>query len=1118
MLCDRSMIQLPEQSIHSGLFRSNLISILVTALPLCLLVVFLMWSGYQDEISHIEKQVREEAMQTLRSRVDDAVSYADFMAGNIDERTRLDVRERVQAAHALATGLFQKFSDSLPRPALEKMILEALRPLRFDDGQGYYFATRLDGIELLFADHPELEGKSMLEVKDNSGRPVIVDMIALARSQGEGFYEYVWTKPDVPGSDHRKISYIKYFEPYDMFIGTGLYVEDVEAMIKKEVLSRIETMRWGQDEYLFVFQYDGLYLSHLQKKYIGQNLLTLRDPNGIPINEELVRICKSGGGFLDYQWDKYSTGTLVPKLSFAKGLSKWEWVIGTGLYLEDIEARQAAVRKALREKTLVSVGGFSFLVIFSILCSYLYSRRFQKMLQHEIQPILHFLNSKPDQRTKLAAKDQNFVEFWNIAEAALKLDTLWRESQENLLEKENMQRLLLENTQQGIYGLDKAGNCTFANAACIHMLGYRNEGEIVGNYTHFLIKTSCPSENCVICKAIAAGTPIHEESEVMWRKDGTQIPVELWSHPIVDKGVAAGGVVTFFDISERKKAEAEVRRSESRLRRLVDILQHPSKTIQELFDYALDQAIQLTESKIGYIYHYHEDRKEFVLNSWSKEVLPACTVRKPQTCYELAKTGLWGEAVRQRKPIIVNDYQAAHPLKKGYPDRHVQLLKFVTVPIFKGDQIVSVVGLANKETDYEQTDILQISLLMEAVWKIAENMQAEEDRKKLQVHLQQAQKMEAIGTLAGGIAHDFNNILGAILGYAEMIQEDSPAGSRTRSDIDQVVMASHRAKELVKQILNFSRQAATEQIPLQPALIIMEVVKMLRSSLPSTIDLQQDVDPDAGLILADPTQIHQLLVNLCTNAFHAMEETGGTLAISLKKTTLSMEDLASEPQIQPGDFLQLSVGDTGSGIAPEIQEKMFDPFFTTKEVGKGTGMGLAIIHGIVKSYKGFVTCHSQPGEGSVFHVYLPVLQDPVVLERQPVPLDLSQFGNERILFIDDEEILADMGKAILERLGYRVTVKRNSIEALNTFQNQPNQFDLVITDQTMPGMTGSDLARRMLQIRPGMPIILCTGYSSVMSEEKARLMGIKGFAMKPLARKDIGALIRKILDEEKPIN
>ena len=397
---------------------------------------------------------------------------------------------------------------------------------------------------------------------------------------------------------------------------------------------------------------------------------------------------------------------------------------------------------------------------------------------------------------------------------------------------------------------------------------------------------------------------------------------------------------------------------------------------------------------------------------------------------------------------------------------------------------------------------------------VTEKKKAAEEKQKLQVQLQQAQKMEAIGTLAGGIAHDFNNILGAILGYAEMVQEDSPAGSRSRGDIDQVVKASHRAKELVKQILNFSRQAATEQIPLHPALIIKEVVKMLRSSLPSTIDLQQDINPDVGLILADPTQIHQVLVNLCTNAFHAMEETGGILTISLKKTTLSKSDLTSEPQVQPGDFVQLSISDTGSGIAPDIQEKMFDPFFTTKEVGKGTGMGLAIIHGIAKSYKGFVNYNSQPGEGTVFHVYLPVIKDPALLEIEPVPFDLPLLGNERILFIDDEEILADVGRAMLERLGYRVTVRRNSIEALNTFQNQPNQFDLVITDQTMPGMTGSDLARRMLQIRPNMPIILCTGYSSVMSEGKARSLGIKGFAMKPIAKNDLAALIRKALDGE----
>ena len=401
---------------------------------------------------------------------------------------------------------------------------------------------------------------------------------------------------------------------------------------------------------------------------------------------------------------------------------------------------------------------------------------------------------------------------------------------------------------------------------------------------------------------------------------------------------------------------------------------------------------------------------------------------------------------------------------------------------------------------------------------VTERKNAEEESNNLQKRLQQAQKMEAIGTLAGGIAHDFNNILGAILGYAEMVQEDSQAGSRSRGDIDQVVNASHRAKELVKQILNFSRQAATEQIPLQPALIIKEAVKMLRSSLPSTIDLQQDIDPDVGLISADPTQIHQVLMNLCTNAFHSMEETGGTLTLSLKRKTLSKVDLASEPQVQPGDFVQLSVSDTGSGIAPDIQEKMFDPFFTTKEVGKGTGMGLAIIHGIAKSSKGFVSFHSQPDEGTVFHVYLPVIADtPVEIETAP-PLDLTQLGNERILFIDDEEILAEMGQAMLERLGYRVTVRRNSIDALSTFQNKPDHFDLVITDQTMPGMTGIDLARRMLQIRPGMPIILCTGYSTLVSEEKAKLLGIKGFAMKPLAKKEIAEIIRQVFDGGKPLS
>ena len=399
---------------------------------------------------------------------------------------------------------------------------------------------------------------------------------------------------------------------------------------------------------------------------------------------------------------------------------------------------------------------------------------------------------------------------------------------------------------------------------------------------------------------------------------------------------------------------------------------------------------------------------------------------------------------------------------------------------------------------------------------ITHRKKAEDERQKLEQQLQQAQKMEAIGTLAGGIAHDFNNILGAILGYAEMIQEDSPTGSTLRGDIDQVVKASHRAKDLVKQILAFSRQAETQKIPMRPAAMVKESMKLLRASIPTTIDVQQDIDSETDLILADPTQFHQMTMNLCTNAYHAMEETGGILLISLKNKVLAQQDLLGVPDVQPGHFIQFSIRDTGSGIAPEIRERIFDPYFTTKEAGKGTGMGLAIVHGIAKSYGGFITCHSEIGAGTVFEIYLPAVLEQIVPETKE--FELIPLGTERILFIDDEEILVKMGQTLLERLGYKVTTKMSSIEALATFKNKPDAFDLVITDQTMPGMTGVDLARSMLHIQPNLPIILCTGYSTQISKDNVKSYGIKGFALKPLARKDIAALIRKVLDEGKLIS
>nr|MBF0223305.1 response regulator [Desulfobulbaceae bacterium] len=386
---------------------------------------------------------------------------------------------------------------------------------------------------------------------------------------------------------------------------------------------------------------------------------------------------------------------------------------------------------------------------------------------------------------------------------------------------------------------------------------------------------------------------------------------------------------------------------------------------------------------------------------------------------------------------------------------------------------------------------------------------AEKQKADLEVKLRQAYKMEAIGTLAGGIAHDFNNLLGAILGYSEMARDDAPQGSSIARDLDKVLIASHRAKELVKQILTFSRQSQVDLIPIAIQPIIKESLKMLRSSIPTTIEIRDDIDSECGNVLADPTQIHQILMNLCTNAYHAMEEKGGTLSIALKSASIESVAELKTSHGNSGEYIELVVADTGSGIGPDVINKIFDPYFTTKEVGRGTGMGLAIIHGIVNEYGGDIKVESILGKGTTFHVFFPV-SDGDVKEAEEMSETIPQ-GEGHILFVDDEDILAEMGKEMLERLGYDVTVKMSSLEALEVFQNSPDSFDVIITDQTMPGMTGSDLARRILQIRPHMPIILCTGYSTLIDEKSAKFIGIREFANKPLSKITIAQLLRKVL-------
>jgi PAS domain S-box-containing protein len=387
------------------------------------------------------------------------------------------------------------------------------------------------------------------------------------------------------------------------------------------------------------------------------------------------------------------------------------------------------------------------------------------------------------------------------------------------------------------------------------------------------------------------------------------------------------------------------------------------------------------------------------------------------------------------------------------------------------------------------------------------------ETKKLEAQLRQAHKMEAIGTLAGGIAHDFNNILAAIIGYTEMAWTNVSESSRSRQYLGQVLKAAHRAKDLVTQILASSRQRqAQERVPVEIVPVIEEAVKLLRASLPATIEIRQDFRSAKGVVLGDPTEIHQVLVNLCTNAAHAMEERGGVLELSLDERIIASETGADHADLEPGHYLRLTVGDTGHGIDPATLERIFDPYFTTKEVGRGSGLGLAVVHGIVKRYGGAITVSSEPGVGTTFHTLFPAIENFASPEADEAEKPIIR-GTERILFVDDEETLVEMGKIILEWLGYNVSVTTNSAEALELFVAQPDRFDAVITDYTMPHMTGADLAKEMMRVRPDIPIILCTGFSENITEEKAVEMGVRAFAMKPLNMREIAETIRKVLDK-----
>jgi PAS domain S-box-containing protein len=511
------------------------------------------------------------------------------------------------------------------------------------------------------------------------------------------------------------------------------------------------------------------------------------------------------------------------------------------------------------------------------------------------------------------------------------------------------------------------------------------------------------------------------------------------------------------DISERKQAEEALRNSEEKYKDLVENIKEVIYTLDK--NGIMTYISPVIQTVLGY------DSSEIIGRSFTEFIYSEDLPRQK----ERFKSVLSG-------PIGSDEYRL---LSKSGEIRWVQTS---SMPILEENQTVGLRGVLSDITE----------------------------SKRLQLQLQQARKMESFGTLAGGIAHDFNNILGIIIGNTELAMDDLPKWNPARLNLEEVLNASFRARDVVRQLLSFARETKLEKKPINIARIIQESLKLLRSSIPTSIELRQNIPKDIDTILANPTQINQILINLSTNAHDAMPD-GGILEISLKNVELGEESAVQYPDLNPGRYVNLKISDTGQGISVEEMDRIFDPYFTTKEVGKGTGMGLSVVHGIVKSHEGTISVESEYGQGTTFSLFFPVVEEQAVIETETV--EELPTGNERILFVDDEESILYAGRISLERLGYQVEVRLNPAEALELFRDNSDQFDLVITDMTMPKMTGDQLVQEILKIRPDVPIIISTGFHENIDEEKAKQVGIRQYIEKPINRRILAEVVRKVLDD-----
>jgi PAS domain S-box-containing protein len=911
-----------------------------------------IWIGNEYSFFLSEsKLLREEYFRSekakLRMEVNNVVDYINYMKSTTKSRLESELKERVYEAVSIAENIYQENAGARPMDEIEKMFKDAVRPIRFLNGRGYYFAFTMEGIETLFADRPEMEGVNMLPVQGAKGEYVVRDMIDIVRKQQEGFYPYTWTKPGQAGKDFLKIAFVKYIPFFDWTVGTGEYLDDFTGQVQDLVLERIVGLKFLDEGYFFG-SLDGGYPLFTNGEITRgtQNIWNVTDPNGVKIIQEQQKAAQNpAGGFVEYSWPKPGSHDPVSKISYVRAIPEWGWMIGAGIYLDTIEElivkNEIALKGKLVNKLIASIGVFIGLIVMI----WFWARRIAGQTRKNIKTFESFLEKAAVGFITIPAEDMQFYEFSRIADSVNRMIESRKRSEEALLESERRYRELFESSRDGYVVVDIEGRFVDCNPAYCDLVGY-----------------SLPE--------LRQKTDFYEITPIQWRDWERE---EIWEKRLLAEGYSG-------------------------------------------------------------IYE-----KEYIRKDGS--LIPV----ELQTYAILDDPGdiryLWG---------IVRD--------------------------------------------------------------ITERKRAAKEWEKLQAQLTQAQKMESVGRLAGGVAHDFNNMLGVILGYSELAIHKSVPSDPIYQYLKEIYNAAERSREVTRQLLSFARKQTIAPRVLDLNETVEGMLNMIRRLIGEDIHLLWGPAGKLWPVKMDPSQIDQILANLCVNARDAIADVG-KLIITTGNISPDGEYCADHEGFVPGDYVLLTVSDDGQGMTPEILAKLFEPFFTTKGVGKGTGLGLATVYGIVKQNKGFIDVDSEPGKGTTFRIYLPRHDHPVEQVRREEPVTDNVRGSETILLVEDEPAILSMATTMLERLGYIVLTADMPGKAMDLARSHAGEIHLLMTDVVMPDMNGKDLANKLLSLYPDLKCLFMSGYTADVIAHHGVLDGDVHYIQKPFIMRDLADAVRKALEE-----